>query len=270
MDVQGEARRQDRALWRSGRRLGYARDAINSYFVFKTLRKEGVLPQGLRFMVALPTPHSSTALFFKDADDYPAIKPGYEAAMLAEVDTIVRYIPPENLAIQWDAACECGDIALGLPWLGGGITPERYEAYVDQFERLSAAVPEGVALGYHTCFGTLGGWPSVAPDSIAYLVQFLNEAVARSRRRVDFVHLPMLNRTEPDYAAPLADLSVGDAEIYLGLIHNMDSFAERLANACRHLSRFKIAAPCGFGRISPAELQAVMDDHRKALELYEA
>ena len=31
-----------------GWRLGYARDAINSYFVFKTLREQGVLPAHLR------------------------------------------------------------------------------------------------------------------------------------------------------------------------------------------------------------------------------
>lgn len=44
-----------------GWRLGYARDAISSYFVFKTLKKEGVLPSDLRFMVALPTPESATS-----------------------------------------------------------------------------------------------------------------------------------------------------------------------------------------------------------------
>lgn len=251
-----------------GWRLGYARDAINSYFVFKTLRKEGVLPDDLRFMVALPTPESATTLFFKDPGDGPAIKRGYEAAMLAEVETIVRHISHTDLAIQWDAACESVDIEFGLPWLGGTITPERYEAYVEQFARLSAPIPAGVALGYHACFGTLGGWPLVKPDTIAHQVKFLNDAVARSERRVDFVHLPMLDRSDTNYAAPLADLAVGSAEIYLGLIHNMKSFAERLANARRFLPDFKIAAPCGFGRLSRAELRAVMDEHQRALEIY--
>jgi len=251
-----------------GWRLGYARDAINSYFVFKTLRKEGVLPADLRFMVALPTPHSATALFFKDPDDYPAIKPGYEAAMLAEVENIARHIPNDDLAIQWDAACESVDIEFGLPWLGDAITPERYASYVEQFERLSAAVPEAVALGYHACFGTLGGWPTVKPDNIEKQVKFLNDAVARSKRRIDFVHLPMLDRTDPEYAAPLTDLAVAGADVYLGLIHNMERYPERLANARARLPDCKIAAPCGFGRISPAELQRVMDEHRQALEIY--
>lgn len=250
-----------------GWRLGYARDAINSYFVFRTLRKEGVLPAHLRFMVALPTPESGTALFFKHPEDLPAIKPGYEEAMLAEVETIVEHIPHEDLAIQWDAACESVDIEFGLPWLGGAITPERYENYVAQFERLSAAVPDGVVLGYHACFGTLGGWPTVKPDTIANEVRFLNDAVARSSRHVEFVHLPMLARTDEAYYAPLSDLAVRGADVYLGIIHGMDTFAQRVALARAHLDDFGIAAPCGFGRISPDALRAVLEEHARALDL---
>src|SRR3569623_679864 len=37
-----------------GLRLGYARDATNSYFVFRTLRAQGVLPTDLRFQVSIP------------------------------------------------------------------------------------------------------------------------------------------------------------------------------------------------------------------------
>src|SRR5271163_1199589 len=37
-----------------GWRLGYTRDAVNSYFVFKTLREKGVLTKSLRFQVSLP------------------------------------------------------------------------------------------------------------------------------------------------------------------------------------------------------------------------
>lgn len=33
----------------AGWRLGYTKDAVNSYFVFRQLKKEGVLPAALRF-----------------------------------------------------------------------------------------------------------------------------------------------------------------------------------------------------------------------------
>ena len=253
-----------------GWRLAYARDAINSYFVFKTLRRDGVIPKALRFMVALPTPRSATMLFFKDPADWPAIVDAYEAAMLAEVEMMLKHIPHEDLALQWDAAVETVDLEFGLPWLGDKITPQRYETYIDQFARLSAPVPDDVALGYHACFGTLGGWPTVKPDNLVNQVRFLNDAVARSTRRVDFVHLPMLNRTDADYVKPLGALDIHGAELYLGMIHNMDSFAERLAQARAQVSDFGIAAPCGFGRISAAELDAVMAEHEKALAILAA
>jgi len=250
-----------------GWRLGYARDAINSYFVFKTLKKEGVLPNDLRFMVALPTPESATLLYFRDPAQWDAIKPAYEAAMLAEVATMVEHIPPDDLAIQWDAACESVDIEFGLPWLGP-ITEERFRRYVDQFGRLSAPVPAAVKLGYHACYGTLGGWPTVPATTLANEVRFLSESVARSKRRVDFVHLPMMPRTDAEYSSALKDLKVGGADVYLGLIHNMESFKERLQVARRYLKNFKIAAPCGFGRITPAQANEVMKDHQRALEIF--
>ncbi|MGH7907506.1 MAG: hypothetical protein ACREP6_12860 [Candidatus Binataceae bacterium] len=251
-----------------GWRLGYARDAINSYFVFKTLKKEGALPADLRFMVALPTPESATALYFHDPKQWDSIKPSYEEMMLAEVATMAEHIPASDLAIQWDAACESVDIEFGLPWLGP-ITDERFARYVEQFARLSASIPKETRLGYHACYGTLGGWPTAPATTLANEVRFLNEAVAHSKRRVDFVHLPMMNRSDVEYSQPLAELSTSGGDIYLGVIHNMESFERRLANARKFLPNFKIAAPCGFGRITPAEARQVFKDHQSALEIFE-
>ena len=42
-----------------GWRIGYARDAINSFFVFKTLREKGELPKHLRFQVSLASVNSA-------------------------------------------------------------------------------------------------------------------------------------------------------------------------------------------------------------------
>jgi hypothetical protein len=249
-----------------GWRLGYARDAINSYFIFKTLKQEGVIPPGLRFMVALPTPESATSIFFRDPVQWDSIKPAYEEAMLAEVAKIAEKIPANDLAIQWDAAVESVDIEFGLPWLGA-CTPERFARYTGQFARLSAPIPEPVMLGYHACYGTLGGWPMVEPSTLANQVRFLNEALAQSKRRVNFVHLPMLNRPDVEYCAPLADLRLGDTNIYLGLIHNMESFEIRLLNSTKYLKGFGIAAPCGFGRIPPDELKTLLRDHLEAVEI---
>ena len=41
-----------------GSRLGYARDAVSSYFVFRTLREKGIIPADLRFQISIPMVNS--------------------------------------------------------------------------------------------------------------------------------------------------------------------------------------------------------------------
>lgn len=41
-------------------KIGYAEEAIDSYATFERLRREGVIPRGVRFMVALPLCESAT------------------------------------------------------------------------------------------------------------------------------------------------------------------------------------------------------------------
>ena len=65
-----------------GWRLGFARDAVNSYFIFKTLREAGKLDPHLRFQVSMPSVTSALpGRIFEDASDAEKIKPGYEAAL---------------------------------------------------------------------------------------------------------------------------------------------------------------------------------------------
>src|SRR5262245_51987932 len=86
-----------------GWRLGYARDAINSYFVFKVMKERGVLPPHLRFQVSIPTVNSVLPpRIFPDRADLDRIRPGSGAATRAEAAHIVDKIPRTELALQWD------------------------------------------------------------------------------------------------------------------------------------------------------------------------
>src|SRR3954464_5132070 len=90
-----------------GLRLGYARDATNSYFIFRTLRDQGVLPADLRFQVSIPMVNSVIRpLYFPHPGDIDKVRPGFEAALAAELGVIVKRIPAKDLAIQWDMAYE--------------------------------------------------------------------------------------------------------------------------------------------------------------------
>jgi hypothetical protein len=247
-----------------GWRLGFARDAINSYFVFTVMKEHGILPQHLRFQVSIPMVNSVLPpRIFPNPDDLAKIRPGYEAATRAEVAKIVEKIPPHELAIQWDCSTEVQDAYGSVPGfpLAGAV-----ERNLGEVRNLSPHIPDEVALGYHFCFGTLGGWPRFAPDDLGHAVKLANGFVAASGRRVDWVHLPVLDRSDDAFFAPLKELEPQGARVYLGMIHNMEGFAQRLAIARKYLPDFGLGAYCGFGRLPPSSLGAILEDHRRAAE----
>jgi hypothetical protein len=248
-----------------GYRLGYAKDAVNSYFVFKTLRERGEIPKDLKFQIAMPMVNSVIrALTFPVPGDLEKIRPGYEAAIGAELDAIFDAIPAEDLAIQWDMAWEIAAVYDGLD----GYPAEReIETHVAPVRRLSAKIPEKAALGFHFCFGTFGGWPRFAPADLGRAVELANGAVEAAGRRVDWVHVPTLDRTDDAFYAPLTKLDPKGARVYLGMIHSMPSLPERLAIVRKFIGDFGLAAYCGFGRHKPEEMPAVLADHLMALKL---
>ena len=248
-----------------GWRLGYARDAINSYFVFRTLREKGLLPAHLRFQVSLPSVNSVLpARVFPQVSDLDRIKPGYTAALRAEVLKIAEKIPHHDLAIQWDCAAEVTDAYGGVPGFSAETAIERN---IGQVRELSPHIPPDVELGYHFCFGTLGGWPRFQPDDLGATVNLANAFIEASGRRVDWIHIPALDRSDDTFFAPLAALRPRGARVYLGVIHNMERYAQRLAAARKFLPAFGVAAYCGLGRTPPSELPQVLKDHLEAIAL---
>ena len=233
-----------------GWRLGFARDAVNSYFVFRTLKEKGVLPRHLRFQVSMPMVNSALPpRVFPVEGDLDKIKPGFEAALRAELAKIVEKIPAEELAIQWDCATEVQDAYGAIPQLPRESMIERNVA---QVRNLSPGIPEDVALGYHLCFGTLGGWPRFQPETLSETVKLANAFLEASGRRVDWIHIPLLDTEDEAFFAPLKELNPRGARVYLGAIHNMERFRQRVALARKYLPEFGLAAYCGFGR-SPVD-----------------
>jgi hypothetical protein len=267
-----------------GWRLGFTKDAVNSYFVFRQLKKEGVLPAALKFQVCLPLTYSAVTSFFPDPEDHARIVPGFTAALRAEVAKIIELIPPDDLAFQWDLAVENRYIEATLEREGVAAAKREAERLMVPAQQLSPHIPEQVALGYHSCFGTLNGWPSRQPRDLTGSVILLNAAASASGHLVDFVHMPTLGSAENAFFTPLQDLDVGGARIYLGAIHHMhgaDGLRRQLQAARRYLPQFGIAAPCGFGRVPerpgrflteegsevpPDYLGIILRDHLAAVE----
>lgn len=248
-----------------GWRLGFARDAINSYFVFRTMKDKGVLAEHLRFQVSIPMVNSVLPpRIFPDQADLARIRPGYEAATRAEIAKIVEKIPPRELAIQWDCSTELQDSYGSIP---GYPIEGAIERNLVEVRNLSPHIPSEAALGYHLCFGTLGGWPRFQPDDLGQAVKLANAMIDASGRKVDWIHIPVMDRSDDAFFAPLQELRPQGARVYLGVIHSMAGFADRLATARKYLPEFGLGAYCGFGRLPSSQLAGVLADHLKAIEI---
>lgn len=250
--------------------MGYAEQSVASYQVFKALRAEGKIARGVRFQVGLPLTGSGVDNYFRDPEDWKLVRPAYQAAMQAEIERMLRDIPADDLALQWDVCVELLDIYGAIPWAPDLPIEDKILRHAAPMDIVSRNIPGEVLLGFHFCYGTLGGWPMVEMRDLGLCVRLANEAVARSARRVDFLHMPVLPDPPDEYFQPLQKLSVSDARIYLGVIHHIDGpdgFRRRVQQARPYLASFGVASVCGYGRLGPETIPAVLRLHRECAEL---
>jgi methionine synthase II (cobalamin-independent) len=254
--------------------LYYAEAALRSYVPFRDLRESGRLPAAARFQVSLPTaPGAIYAFFREDGSDYERVREGYEAALVREISRILAVIPASDLAIQWDVCNEVMDNEGAYPWMSG--PPEAWHRFEQAVLATGSAVPGEVAVGYHLCYGDLGGHHIVEPRDLRLLTDMANAVVAGAGRGVDWFHMPVpAGRSDDEYFAPLADLQAGEATLYLGLIHRADGIGgakRRIEAARRHApGAFGVATECGFGRLPSDAVRPLLRLHRDVAELLQA
>jgi methionine synthase II (cobalamin-independent) len=187
--------------------------------------------------------------------------------MWREVDRICAAIPQKDLSIQWDVAVETTMIERGVPAAIGG---DMFDRWRDEVAEMGHRVPRDVWLGYHICYGDFNHRHGVEPKDLSVSVRMLNEAVARAARPVDLVHVAVpIDRSDEAYFAPLRDLRVGDARIFLGLVHyhdGVDGTLKRARTARKFVKDFGIATECGFGRRQPETLTELLRIHRTAAD----
>jgi hypothetical protein len=243
-------------------------DAIESYALFRRLRDEGVIPEGLRFQIGLPFPASAMNAFKADyARDYPVAAAGFEDLVARELERLMEAVPPEELAIQWDNAYETQDIEGVLAWTSEGA----WERFAGPVTRLTRLIPEEVLVGYHLCYGTFPEWPMYEAQDMSVMVRMANHAVAESGRRVDWLHMagPRYLRSEDErFFAPLRDLDVGDTRVFLGIVLPIDGIPglrRRHATASKFLADFGVAMYCGFGRQPGRDGDETMREHAETV-----
>ncbi len=237
--------------------LGYAREAISSYGIFREKKDRKEIPADARFQIALPTPWAPVYSFI--AHRWQAsIHSRYEQAMLAELDAILAAIAHTELSILWDVATEMSWWEGVYPAPFGNIARDEVErAIVQSIAQLLNAVPKSVETGVHLCYGSMNNRHWKEPADCANLVAVANALAAASARRIDYLHLPVpIARDDAPYFAPLTALKEGTCgELYLGLLHAKDGVEgamRRIRCARQFVKSFGIACECGLGRY-PAE-----------------
>jgi hypothetical protein len=244
---------------------GYAPAAIDSYGIFRRLRADGLIPEGVRFQVSLPTAMASGFMYVS-----PAARAGYlaayERALFRALDDILVAIPHADLSIQWDI---CQEVLVFENYFTP--RPADYKAQIfAEFARLAARLPDTVELGYHLCYGSPRDEHLVMPRDTAILAEMAEGLVRGLPRRLDFLHLPVpRERSDDAYFAPLRGLNLPpETTLYLGLIHHDDAAGDRarIAAAKKAVPRFGLSSECGWGRTDPARVPGLIAAHRKAAE----
>ncbi|MBV9323046.1 MAG: hypothetical protein JO352_04565 [Chloroflexi bacterium] len=230
--------------------LGYAREARPGYEDFLKARTAGQLPESVRFQVALPTPWA-VIMSFCQQPDARQIYPGYERAMLQELDRICEVIPHRDLAIQWDVCIEM--VAWDGRWPVAPPFPGMERVFAEIFGRLGGSVPPDVELGFHLCYGDYDARHFVEPTDASKMVELANLIARSVPRPITWMHMPVpIDRTDEAFYIPLQELQLGtDTELYLGLVHAQDGVPgtlRRIQSARKYVPRFGIGSECGISR----------------------
>lgn len=247
--------------------LNYAREARASYEDFLRARQKGDLPESVRFQVCLPTPFAVISPFCT-REAAPMIEPAYEAAMLREVAAIAAEIPPGDLAIQWDVCIEM--VMWDGRWRARPQLPDMANALGQRFHRLSSAVPHGVELGFHLCYGDLDGKHFIDPEDATKMVELAHLIAHCAGRPIAWIHMPVpVARHDDAFFAPLKQLALpAGTELYLGLVHAADGVEgtrRRMAAAQKFAPQFGIGTECGIARArTPAVVENLIRIHAEA------
>lgn len=227
--------------------LGYADEAIKSWKKFKKMQDAGEIPATTRFQVSIPPPIAIAAAWFHR--DFDALSGPFVQGIFNEVKRICAAVPHDKLAIQWDVCVEVWWIEGWLPVPFDPVLP----VVVEQLTDCAKAVPDGVELGFHFCYGDYGHRHLKEPDDIQACVDIWNGIAATITRKIDWAHFPVpIERDDDAYFRPLTELTLRpETEIFIGLIHFRDGVEgaeRRIATARKFIDDFGVATECGMGR----------------------
>jgi hypothetical protein len=255
--------------------LGYAAAYLGSYATFAALRREAVMPDGVRFQVEYPTPLASIGAYIVP-EQQQALLGSYERAMFADLARLLAAVPHGEVAVQWDVAVEFG--VLEEAFAPGGA--QAFDAIIAGLTRCVDQVPAEVPVGLHLCYGDYGHQHFKQPESLALQVRVLDAVSAAAGRGVSFVSftVPQYQRTE-SYFAPLTGLTTDPGtELNFALVpyHPADQEPGTTADQVRLIDAalaaglggsraWGICTECGMGRVDREDIPVLLDLHAQII-----
>ncbi len=242
--------------------LGYTREALASYAIFSQMTAEGKISPETRFLVALPTPVALLSGFVT-IESRTDVEPAIERAIFEDVARLQDGIPHDRLSIQLDVCYEVVGNDGGPPLHYG----DAVAGSAERIGRLCGSVDSDVEIGIHLCYGDPGHQHIVQPTHLGTCVSFANAICLASRRRIDFMHMPVpRERGDDAYFEPLRRLKMpSETHLVLGLVHytdGIDGTRARMAVADRFVADYDVASECGFGRRDPSTIEHLLRVHR--------
>ena len=248
--------------------LGALKIELESHAEFKKAQERGSLREDARYIACFPTPYTYLPIVMK-MDAAEAVLPEYERALGRELAMIADAIPPHELTIQFDV-CDFVSVRLEYPDpeqltlpMMLDVAPRTADQVVASLARIAQSIPDGVEVGMHFCYGSPGNMHLFEPRDTAVMVDFANRLHKGLGHPLAYIHMPVpKERDDTEYFAPLRNLDIGDAELYLGLAHpadGLDGAKRRVGAASGFVDGFGIATECGWGSYTKAEVPALMD-----------
>jgi hypothetical protein len=241
--------------------LQYAENAIESYSDFVARRNSGFIDNDVKFQISIPSPFNVINSAIKP-DHKILVEPSYEVRLEREIDEIIEKIPASDLAIQWDCAHDMQAFDNARPVY----FDDRQNGIVERLVRIGDWVPDNVELGYHFCYGSLGGKHFVEPKDMGAMVDLANRLTTGLGRVPEWIHMPVpIERDDDEYYSSLSELRLNPStKLYLGLIHGKDGLIgtkRRIVAAEKFIKNFGIATECGFGRRPANTVPDLIDLH---------
>ncbi len=129
-----------------------------------------------------------------------------------------------------------------------------------------SGVPEDVLLGVHLCLGDANNRRGITPRTTSSIVRLANDCFAEFEgvRRLDFLHIPLVDTSDPRHYAPLRNLRLPEAtRLIAGMVYEDGHEANqtRLRHTAKALGFTPdLACACGMGRRTREVARLLLDE----------